>query len=99
MRFDKRGETDRIIYNSHIVIENIPQKAYEYVINGKSTVEWIMERYQFTQNKDNLIINDPNEWGREHNNPKYILNLLLSIITVSIKSADIVENLPKLKFD
>ena len=46
MRFPKKGQKDTIIYNSHIVISNIPEKAYEYIVNGKSAIEWIMERYQ-----------------------------------------------------
>lgn len=97
MKYPKKGETDTIIYNSHILIENIPQKAYEYVINGKSAIDWIMERYQITQNKESLIINDPNDWSKEHNKPKYILDLLVSIITVSMETAEIVNNLPQLK--
>lgn len=98
MKFPKKDEKDRIILNSHIVLENIPAKAYEYVVNGKSAIDWIMERYQVTVDKDSLIKNDPNDWSREHNQPRYILDLLLSIITVSVKTVDIVNNLPKLKF-
>ena len=98
MKFPKKDEKDRIIYNTHIVLENIPVKAYEYVVNGKSAIEWIMDRYQVTIDKDSLIKNDPNDWSREHNQPRYILDLLLSIITVSVKTVDIVNSLPKLKF-
>ena len=48
MRFPKKGQKDTIIYNSKITVSNIPDKAYEYVVNGKSAIEWIMERYQVT---------------------------------------------------
>ena len=91
------ADKSRIIYNSNITIENIPVKAYEYVVNGKSAIEWIMERYAITQDSKSLIINDPNAWSREHNNPSYIYDLLLSVINLSVQTVDIVNSLPKLK--
>lgn len=91
-------DKSRIIYNDHITIENIPAKAYEYIVNGKSAIEWIMERYAVSQDSKSLIINDPNEWSREHKNPTYIYDLLLSVINLSVQTVDIVNSLPKLKF-
>ena len=91
------SDKSRIIYNGNITIENIPAKAYEYVVNGKSAIEWIMERYAITQDSKSLIINDPNAWSREHNNPSYIYDLLLSVINLSVQTVDIVNSLPKLK--
>jgi len=73
--------------------------AYEYVVNGKSAIEWIMERYQITTHKDSGIKNDPNDWAEEVGNPRYILDLLLSIINVSVQTVDIVNGLPKLEFE
>ena len=103
MRFgkidSKTADKTIIHYNNGITIENIPLEAYEYVINGKSAIEWIMERYQITTNKDSGIINDPNDWAKEHNDEKYIFNLLLRIINVSIQTMEIVKALPKLKFE
>ena len=99
MRFPQKDHKDKILYNSKITIENIPAKAYEYIINGKSAIEWIMERYQVMVNKESGIKNDPNNWADEVGNPRYILDLLLSIISGSIKTVEIVESLPKLKFD
>jgi predicted helicase len=98
MRFPKKGQKDTIFYNSQITIENIPERAYEYVVNGKSAIEWIMERYQITKHKDSGIVNDPNDWAEETGNPRYILDLLLSVINLSLKTLEIVENLPKLDF-
>lgn len=89
-------DKSRIIYNSNITIEDIPAKAYEYIVNGKSAIEWIMERYAITQDSKSLIINDPNAWSREHNNPSYIFDLLLSVINLSVQTVDIVNSLPKL---
>lgn len=101
MRFGKNGkETDKstIYYNSQIRIDNIPLEAYDYVVNGKSAIEWIMERYAVTINKDSQIKNDPNDWAREHDDEKYIYNLLLRVTTVSVETVKIVNGLPKLEF-
>lgn len=87
----------RIIYNGHITIENIPLKAYEYIVNGKSAIDWIMERYAVTIDKASQIKNDPNDWSREHEQPRYILDLLLSVIILSCKTVSTVDALPKLK--
>jgi predicted helicase len=97
MRFPKKGQKDIIIYNSHITVSNIPDRAYQYVVNGKSAIEWIMERYQVTTHKESGIINNPNDWATEIGNPRYILDVLLSIINVSVQTVAIVENLPKLQ--
>ena len=99
MRFLSKADKSTIIYNGHIRVENIPQKAYEYIVNGKSAIEWIVERYAVTQDSKSLIRNDANDWGREHGKPRYILDLLLSVINVSVQTVDIVKALPKLKFD
>ena len=103
MRFgkldSKTADKTKIIYNPHITIENIPVEAYEYVVNGKSAIEWAMERYQVTVDKASGIKNDPNDWADEVGNPRYILDLLLSIINVSVQTVDIVNGLPKLDFN
>lgn len=99
MRYPKKDQKDTIIYNSKISVNNIPLKAYDYVVNGKSAIEWIMERYQVSTHKESKIINDPNDWAVEAGNPRYILDLLLSIINVSVQTVDIVNNLPKIDFE
>tara|TARA_Y100000589_G_C27195711_1_gene646700 strand:+ start:207 stop:5123 length:4917 start_codon:yes stop_codon:yes gene_type:complete len=95
----KIDDKSTIVYNSRITISNIPEKAYEYVVNGKSAIEWIMERYQVKTDKKSGITNDPNDWSLEHEKPRYILDLLLSIINVSMQTLEIIENLPKLNFE
>ena len=99
MRFKSKDDKSTIIYNGNITIENIPEKAYEYVVNGKSAIEWIVERYCVSRDKKSLIMNDANDWGKEHHKPRYILDLLLSVINVSVQTVDIVKSLPKLKFE
>lgn len=91
------ADKTRIIYNSHITIENIPIKAYEYIVNGKSAIDWIMERYAVTIDKASQIKNDPNDWSRENEQPRYILDLLLSVIILSFKTVSTLGALPKLK--
>lgn len=99
MRFKNKADKSEIIYNSNINIKNIPLEAYDYVVNGRSAIEWIMERYQVKTDKNSLINNDPNDWSKENNDPTYILDLLLSIITVSVETVNIVKSLPKVKFE
>jgi predicted helicase len=99
MKFVSKSQRDVIIFNEKIKIENIPMIAYDYVVNGKSAIEWIMERYQMTTNKDSGIVNDPNDWAKYVGNPRYILELLLSVINVSVQTVDIVNGLPKISFD
>ncbi len=79
-------------------MENIPLQAYEYVVNGKNALEWLMERYTVTTDKDSGIVNDANAWGVEHYNPRYILDLLCGIVTVSMRTLELVAEIPKVDF-
>ena len=90
-------DSTKIIYNSHIMVEHIPEEAYDYVVNGKPAIEWIIERQGVKTDKKSGIINDANDWAIETmNNPRYPLELLLRVINVSLKTQAIVRNLPKL---
>ena len=97
MKFATKDDKSKIIYNGKIVLENIPLEAYEYVVNGKSAIEWVMERQGLVTHKDSGITNDANDWALETmNKAKYPLELLQRIITVSLETMNIVNNLPKL---
>ena len=101
MSFAKNGkEKDKstIIYNGNITIQHIPAEAYDYIVNGKSAVEWLMERYCVSIDKKSGIRNDANAWAREHRKPRYILDLLLSIMSVSVETMKVVRSLPSLTF-
>ena len=98
MRFPNKADKSVIEYNPWIKLTHIPLDAYEYVVNGRSPIEWIMDRYQIRTDKDSGITNDPNDWATEHGKPRYILDLLLSVITVSLETLKIIQGLPKLNF-
>ncbi|NHB25702.1 restriction endonuclease [Helicobacter pylori] len=89
----KKG--DRIHYNDHIVITQIPEKAFEYVVNGKSAIDWVIERYSITKDKDSLIENNPNHYA----GGKYIFELLCRVITLSVKSVDLIEKISEKRFE
>ncbi len=97
MRFKNKDSKDTIAFNNSIVIGNISERAYDYILNGKSAIEWVMERYQIKTDKASNITNDPNNWGGEMGNPRYIFDLLCSVINVSMKTLEIMDNLPKIK--
>lgn len=97
MKFAKKGEKGTVIYNKRITIKDIPLEAYDYVVNGKPALEWVMERQGVSTHKDSGIVNDANDWAIETmNNPAYPLELFLRVITVSLETMKIVKALPKL---
>lgn len=96
MHFKKVGKEtlkDTIIFNEHIQITNIPKEAYEYVLNGKSAVEWLIERYEVKVDGKSGIVDDPNQYGDE----RYVLDLLLSVIYVSLKTQELIDSMPEYK--
>ncbi|WQZ76583.1 DEAD/DEAH box helicase [Helicobacter pylori] len=93
MKKDKKG--DRIQYNHHITITQIPQKAFDYVVNGKSAIDWVIERYSITKDKDSLIENNPNDYA----GGKYIFELLCRVIKLSVKSVDLIEKISEKRFE
>jgi predicted helicase len=102
MRYGGKGRStdqDRttLIYNETITVTGIPLEAYEYVVNGKPALDWVVERQCVKTDKDSGIVNDANDWAIETmKNPKYPLELFLRMITVSIETMKIVKSLPKL---
>lgn len=91
----KDGKPDKtiIVFNEHLTLRDIPLEAYEYVVNGKSAIEWVMERYAITVDKASGIRNDPNAWSED---PRYIVDLVKRIVRVSVESARIVSDLPSI---
>ena len=97
MKFAKKDDKSKVVYNKHFTIENIPLEAYEYIVNGKPALEWVMERQGVKTDKASGIVNDANDWAIETmNNPRYPMELFLRVITVSLETMKIVNQLPKL---
>ena len=92
----QKQDKTTIHYNSHLALTGIPLEAYDYIVNGKPALEWIMERYQITIDKASAIKNDPNDWCREHDNPRYIVDLIKRVTRVSLETMKIVNALPAL---
>ena len=91
------NDLTRITYNDKITLEDIPLEAYDYVVNGKPAIAWVMERQGVSTHKDSGIRNDANDWAIETmDNPRYPLELLQRVITVSLETMKIVNSLPKL---
>jgi predicted helicase len=91
---NKAVDKTTIIYNSNVTLSEIPLEAYAYVVNGKPALEWIIERYQVTKDKDSQITNDPNDWSTD---PRYIVDLVKRIVRVSVETVKIVNALPALE--
>lgn len=87
-----------IHYNGRITVRGIPLEAYDYIVNGKSAIAWVMERQAVKTDKDSNITNDANDWATETMNaPRYPLDLLLRVITVSLETMKVVKGLPALR--
>ena len=93
----KVDDKTTVIYNSQFTLTNIPEEAYDYVVNGKPALEWVMERQSVKTDKASGIVNDANDWAIETmNNPRYPMELFLRVVTVSLETMRIVRALPKL---
>jgi predicted helicase len=93
MRFGKDDDRTILFFNRYITISNIPEEIFEYIINGKSPIEWIIDRYLIKEDSDSAILNDPNEYSKD---PKYVFNLLLSVIAMTKEILELQKTLPKL---
>lgn len=94
----KAGAWDKttIRYNPYITITGIPEEAQRYMLGSRSGLDWILERYKISAHKASGIVNDPNDWSREHGQPRYIIDLIGQITAVSLETMEIVDNLPDL---
>nr|WP_314481089.1 type ISP restriction/modification enzyme [uncultured Pseudomonas sp.] len=97
MKFAKKGDKTTVIYNHRITLKGIPEAAWDYVVNGKAALDWVMERQAVRTDKASGIVNDANDWAVETmGNPKYPLELFQRVVTVSLETQKIVKALPKL---
>ncbi|RQT48507.1 DEAD/DEAH box helicase [Burkholderia cepacia] len=100
MKYGKNGkdkDLTTLIYNDKITVKGIPLEAYEYVVNGKPALDWVVERQCVKTDKDSGIVNDANDWAIETmHNPRYPLELFQRIVSVSLETMKIVKSLPHL---
>ncbi|OMG67023.1 damage-inducible protein [Stutzerimonas balearica] len=97
MKFAKKGDKSTVIYNHRITLKGIPEAAWDYVVNGKAALDWVMERQAVRTDKASGIVNDANDWACETmGNPKYPLELFQRVVTVSLETQKIVNSLPAL---
>ena len=97
MKFPSKTDKTRMIYNHKITMSGIPLGAYDYMVNGKPALEWVMERQAVTTHKDSGIVNDANFWATETvGDAAYPLKLFQRVITVSLETMKIVRALPRL---
>lgn len=89
-------DNTKIIFNDNVTVSGIPERAYKYVVNGKSGISWVIDQYQIKKDKKSGIIDDPNNFSED---PKYILKLLLSVITVSMRTLELIDELPEFEVE
>ena len=90
-------DRSRLRYNDHLTLSGIPREAHEYVLGTRSGIDWIIDRYYIKTDKASGIVNDPNQWGLERGEPRYILDLIKRVVTVSVRTVEIVAGLPSLE--
>lgn len=96
MRWADRATKRAIVYNSHLTLGDIPAEAHRYQLGSRSALEWLIDRYQIKVDKASGIVNDPNDWCREHDDPRYVVDLIKRVTRVSIDTMAIVDALPEL---
>lgn len=97
MKYGKGKDKTILHYNERITVSGIPLEAYDYVVNGKPALDWVVERQCVKTDKASGIVNDANDWAIETmHNPRYPLELFLRVITISLETMKIVNNLPAL---
>lgn len=87
------NDVTKLIYNKHITISGIPEDASRYMLGSRSAVDWIIDRYRVTKDKPSGILNDPNEWAAEEDNPQYIIDLIGKVVRVSVETMRIIDSL------
>lgn len=92
-------DTTRLIYNDHLTFSNIPPEINDYQIGGRSPLEWMIDRYKITVDKKSGIVNDPNDYFREVDNPHYLADLIRSLVTVTMRTLELTKALPELIID
>jgi predicted helicase len=92
---ETKGDNSTTVYNPKITITGIPEEAKRYQLGSRSALGRIIDRYQRKVDKASGIINDPNDWCDEHDDPQYVVNLIQRVTTVAVETMKIVDQLGK----
>ena len=82
----------QLTYNDFLTLDGIPTEVYDYKLGTRSALEWVVDQYRVKVDKRSGIKNDPNRADE----PRYIVDLIGRVITVSLKTVEIFESLPEL---
>ena len=96
MRWADKDAKKTLIYNAQVTLGDVPAVAHRYMLGSRSALDWLVDRYQVKTDKESGIVNDPNDWCREHGDPRYIVDLVKRVARVSVETMAIVDNLPEL---
>lgn len=95
MKWKSKADRSAIVYNVAVTIAGIPDSAHAYMLGSRSALDWIIDRYQIKADKASGIVNDPNDWCDEHDDPTYIIDLIKKVTTVSVRTVALVAQLAK----
>ncbi len=90
-------DRSRLRYNAYLTLSGIPSEAHDYLLGTRSGIDWLIDRYYIKTDKDSGIVNDPNQWGLERGEPRYIVELIKRVVTVSVRTIEIISGLPSLE--
>jgi predicted helicase len=96
MKWKSKADRTAIVYNAAVTVTGIPDAAHDYMLGSRSALEWLMDRYQIKTDKASGIVNDPNDWCDEHDDPTYIVDLIKKVTTVSVSTVELVAQLAAL---
>lgn len=94
LAWGRRKDTSRLFYNDHLTLNGFPPEVNEYQVGGRSPIEWMIDRYKITTDKKSGIVNDPNDYFHEVGNPHYLADLIKSLVTVSLRTQELINDLP-----
>ena len=90
-------DRSRLRYNTYLTLAGIPPEAHDYLFGTRSGIDWLIDRYYIKTDKDSGIVNDPNQWGLERGEPRYIVDLIKRVVTVSVRTVEVISGLPRLE--
>ena len=91
MRFADKETKTTLTINEHVCLSGVPEEAHRYVVNGRTPLEWFIDRYKIKKDTNSGILNDPNGWFE---NPRDLITAIARIVHISVESTKIIDGLP-----